>query len=112
MSVEQEEVIDIISVDKKSGHVLLTVSDHLDWSDTIRHQTILQKKFNAYLAFLESGEISDKYPNAKNLPVDINVVFRFKPDTEGLKFLARAREVIEKAGFGFRHEMFADSYDN
>jgi hypothetical protein len=43
MSVEDVDEVDVVSVDKKSGHVVLTISDHLDWSDTIKHQTILQK---------------------------------------------------------------------
>ena|ERR1700674_930651 len=112
MSVEQVNEVDVVSVDKKSGHVVLTISDHLDWSDPIKHQTILQKKFNAYLAFVESGEILERYPDAKGRPVEINVVFRFKPNTEGLSFLDRAKTVIELAGFALRHEIFADSYDN
>ena len=34
MSVEQLDVVDVVSIDKKTGHVILTISDHLDWSDT------------------------------------------------------------------------------
>ena len=30
MSIEQTDVIDIISTDRVSGHVVLTISDHLD----------------------------------------------------------------------------------
>jgi hypothetical protein len=112
MSVENLDEVDVVSVDTKSGHVVLTISDHLDWSDTFNHQAVLQKKINAYLAFVESGEILERYPDAKGRPVALNVVFRFRPDTEGLKFLGRARTVIESAGFSLRHEIFADSYDN
>ena len=111
MSVENINDVDIISIDKK-GHVVLTISDHLDWSDTINHQTILQKKFSSYLAFVESGEILERYPDAKGRPIELKVVFKFRPDTEGLRFLGRAKRVIESAGFSLRHEIFADSYDN
>ena len=62
MTVEQTKVIDIISLDKRTGQVILTVSDHLEWNDSTRHQEILQAKLNAYLAFVESGEILGKYP--------------------------------------------------
>jgi hypothetical protein len=108
MSVENINEVDIVSVDKKSGCVVLTISDHLDWSDTIKHQTILQKKFDSYLAFVESGEILERYPDA----IELNVVFKFRPDAEGLRFLGRAKIVIESAGFSLRHEIFAHSYDN
>jgi hypothetical protein len=92
--------------------VILTISDHLDWSDTVEHQITLQAKFNKYLAFIESGEILTRYPEAKNRPVAIKVAFKYKPDQEGWRFLTKAKEVIESAGFSFRHEIFAEPYDN
>ena len=111
MSVEQVNVVDAISTDQ-TGHVVLTISDHLDWSDSIQHQTMLQAKFNKYLAFVESGEILERYPHAKGRPVAFKVVFKFRPDAQGLQFLARVKDVIESAGFSLRHEVFAESHDN
>ena len=102
MSIEQLDVVDIISTDKKTGHVVLTISDHFDWSDSVEHQTALQAKFNKYLAFIESGELLTRYPDSINRPVAIRVVFKYKPDLEGQKFLARAKQVIEDAGFSLR----------
>jgi hypothetical protein len=57
VSVEQTDIIDIISTDRATGHVVLTISDHLDWSDSTAHQMLLQTKLNRYLAFVESDEI-------------------------------------------------------
>jgi len=108
MSVEQLDVIDVISTDR-SGQVVLTVSDHLDWSDTVQHQNILQAKLNKYLAFVESGEILESYPDAKGRPVVLKVVFKFRPDQLGFEFLAKTKAVINSAGFSFRHEVFAES---
>jgi hypothetical protein len=112
VSVEQFDVVDVVSIDKTTGHVILTISDHLDWSNSIAHQIALQTKFNKYLSFVESGEILERYPDAEGRPVAIKVVFKHKPDEEGWQFLARAKEVIESAGFTLRHEVFAESYDN
>ncbi|HLZ51994.1 MAG TPA: DUF6572 domain-containing protein [Candidatus Acidoferrum sp.] len=112
MSVEQENIIDIVSLDKKTGDIILTISDHLDWSDSTKHQSFLQAKLNKYLAFVESGEILEHYPDAKGRRAVFNVVFKFKPDLEGRKFLSRARKIIETAGFGLREQLFAESYDN
>lgn len=39
MTVENADVIDIIGIDNKTGNVVLTVSDHLDWSDSARHHS-------------------------------------------------------------------------
>ena len=95
-----------MGIDRETGHVVLTISDHLDWSDTVGHQTILQKKLNTYLAFVESGEILGQYPEAKNRPVAFRVVFQVPPDQSGRAFVARAREAIESAGFTLRDEVF------
>ena len=112
VSVDQFDVIDIISFDKQTGHTILTISDQLDWSDSVHHQTTLQTKFNAYLAFVESGKLLESYPNAVGRAVEFNAVFKFKPDQAGREFLIKAQNVIESAGFSLRYEIFAESYDN
>jgi len=112
MSVQDNGVVDIISIESQSGDVVLTVSDHLDWLDSIAHQEILQKKLNRYLAFVESGELLERYPDAKGRSVVIRVVLKFAPDVGGREFLGRAGAVVASAGIGFRHEIFAGSCDN
>ena len=106
MSVEQTDMVDIVSINRETGHVVLTISDHLDWSDSLGHQAILQKKLNTYMAFVENGEILVQYPQAKGRPVAFRVVFRVPPDDSGQAFVAKAREVIESAGFTLRDEVF------
>jgi hypothetical protein len=69
----------------------------------------LQTKFNKYIAFVESGELLEKYPDSKGRSVAFKVVFKFSPDCEGAAFLGRARAVIESAGFSLRHEVFSKS---
>jgi hypothetical protein len=112
VSVENEDVVDIISIAEAKSAVVLTISDHLDWSDTTQHQLLLQSKFNRYLAFVESGELLKRYPAGKGLPVRFRVVFKFKPDQAALEFLAKAKQIIERAGFSLETEVFAESYDN
>lgn len=90
MSIEQTDVVDIVSTERMSGNVVLTVSDHLDWSDSTAHQLLLQSKLNRYLAFVESGEILESYPKAKDRPIVFNVVFKFPPDDAGREFLAKS----------------------
>lgn len=112
MSVENADVVDIISTDKRSGDIHLTVSDHLDWSDSTGHQVLLQAKLNKYLAFVESGEILERYPHTKGKRIALKIVFKFKPDAEGRKFLTKAKKIVESAGFGFTCEIFAESFSN
>ena len=106
MSIEQEDVIDIIGTDRLTGVVTLTISDHLDWSDSTAHQLLLQRKLNRYLAFVESGEILQSYPRAKGHPVTFDVAFKYPPDEGGQAFLARAKSIVEGAGFKLRFEVW------
>ena len=105
MSIEQTDVVDIIGIDRMTGQVVLTISDHLEWSDSTAHQVLLQSKLNRYLAFVESGEILESYPASKDRPVAFRVVFKFPPDEAGRAFLTKARGVIESAGFSLRHKV-------
>jgi hypothetical protein len=102
MAVDDPAVVDIVSIDP-AGSVILTVADHLEWTETLAHQTVLQAKLNRYLAFIESGEILEKYPKAEGRKMVIHVVMKYRPDAEGVRFLERAGAIIEAAGFGFVH---------
>ncbi len=102
MTVEDKKVIDIISREPKSGDVTLTISEHLGWMDPHAHLVVLQDKINCYLAFLESGEVYEKYPKAVNARLIIEVAFQCAPSAAGREFLREAKTTIEKAGFVFR----------
>jgi len=103
MSVEEADVIDLIGVDKQKGHVVLTISDHLNWQSD-EHLLTLQEKLNAYLRFIESGELFEQYPDAKGLKPQITVVLKHVPSKKGLEFLNRVSERIENVGIAFRYE--------
>jgi uncharacterized protein DUF6572 len=104
MAVDEPDVIDMMS-ETKTGHVVLTVSGHLDWRDSL-HQYTLQEKLNRYLAFVESGEILKQRPDAAARPIVIQVVCKHEPDAGGRDFLQRACSAIEQAGFEFQYEFF------
>jgi len=112
MSIEQTDVVDIISTDAVTGHVVLTISDHLDWSDSSAHQLLLQTKLNRYLAFVESGEIFESYPAAKGRPIKFKVVFQFPPDAGGRAFLVMVKPIIESAGLKLLEEAYTGARFN
>jgi hypothetical protein len=104
MSIEESHVIDLISTAKDGSSVILTATDHLEWGDT-SHLLRIQEKLNSYLAFIESSEIFKSYPNAKGKEIKIDIVFKYHPDEEGVKFLALCQETIENAGFAFCYKV-------
>jgi hypothetical protein len=106
MSVDQSEVIDIVSKDKE-GSIVLSISDHLDWENTGEHLRLLQEKINTYLRFLDSGEVYEKYPDARGRPIQIEVMFHYPPSIEARSFLAKVKPIVEDFGYGFRFEQFS-----
>lgn len=103
MSVDQSGTIDIIGIDEASGDVWLTISDHLPWSENEGgHLILLQEKINAYLRFVESGEVYKKIPSARGRPVVINLVGKFPLSEKAEVFISRARAAVEIAGFKLR----------
>lgn len=103
VSVDNADVIDLVGVDQHTGHAVLTVSDHLAW-DSDEHLLTLQDKLNAYLRFIESGDLVRRYPEAKDRVPQITVVLKYPPSGNGLRFLERVSRVIESGGILFRHE--------
>jgi len=101
MGVEQTTVIDFIGIDPVSGAVCLTIADALDWNAD--HLRLLQDKLNAYLAFVESGELHSAYPLAAGRPVVFDLRLQHRPDAEATLFLEQARALIGKAGLALRY---------
>lgn len=104
MSIENTQVIDIISSAPDGSSTTLTATDHLEWGGR-EHLMAIQEKLNAYLAFIESGEIFDSYPIAKGTELRIEVVCKYEPDEEGRKFLALCGDAILNAGFSFGYRV-------
>ena len=107
MSVENPGVVDAVGVINETGAIALTISDHLDWQQGSAHLLKLQDKLNRYLAFIESGELLEKYPEARGRPVRIDVYFQHSPNPEARKFLAEAEATVRRAGFAFGWRVLA-----
>jgi len=112
MSIDQRRVIDFVSTDKAGGHVTLTISDHLPWLPDNEHLLILQDKLNDYLAFIESGDIYDSYPKAHGREIEIEVVCKYPPAGDGVRFLELVSERVRKAGFRFSTRMLDVSHED
>lgn len=90
MSIHQTDIIDIIST-TPDGKVILTISDYHPWNETW-HLQLLQDKINAYLQFIESGQILDHYPTAVSRELVIQIVMKYKPTAEALSFLEKPKK--------------------
>jgi hypothetical protein len=104
MSIEQSNVIDLITSDTEDGHITLIISDGLEWGSQ-RHLLKLQNKLNSYLAFIRSGDLLKKYPAAAGKCIHLDLVCRYEPDEESKQFLQLCAEAIQDAGYHFRYRL-------
>jgi len=104
MTIEEAQVIDIISTAKDGRSVTITATDHLEWGGK-EHLMKIQEKLNSYLAFIESGEIFESYPDSKGKQININIICKYPPDAEGIKFLNLCKGSVENAGFQFCYKV-------
>ncbi|MBI2390509.1 MAG: hypothetical protein HYV09_13045 [Deltaproteobacteria bacterium] len=105
MSVDNPEVIDFIGVERTTGSVVLTISDHLDWSHEATHIELLQEKLNGYMRFIESGEIRETYPDSVGRPVVISIVGSHPLSSMAEEFLQHARSRVGELGVELRFEI-------
>lgn len=107
MSIEQLDKIDFLHIDQDSGELLLTVTDHLPWEcDEGQHLFLLQEKLNAYIRFIESGEIITKFPDALGRKVVINVIGKFPLSDKAAVFFDKAQSAIQASGSSLRFKVF------
>lgn len=60
MAITDMSIIDNISVGV-DNRCYLTISDHLDWKVKGEHLKYLQDKLNAYVGFVQSGQLIQDY---------------------------------------------------
>lgn len=97
MSIENSKVIDAISINPQYV-VVLTISDHLEW-DNNEHLIILQDKINTYLEVIESGEIYELYPKAKDKSFQIDICFKYPPNESAIFFLTKINDILASSGY-------------
>jgi hypothetical protein len=110
MSVDNPNVVDFISIEVDTGKVVLTIADHLPWDDDDdEHLGLLREKLNTYLQFIESGELLETYPKAKDRDVIINVAAKFPLTEEAADFYRNAGSITDRMGIALRFELLKPS---
>ena len=107
MSVEQPYVVDFVSTDPW-GHIVLTIADHLDWSDEKYHIGLLQEKINNYVSFIESGEFYEAFPHARGRQLVIHVVRKCELPALAQEFHTHAATTLRRLNLDFTSALLAD----
>ena len=108
MSVEQSDVVDGIAVPEGSTNAFLLIADYLPWTaeNEDPHLEALVKKINAYLRFLQSGEIFRKHPEAKGRTIVIKVVGTSPLSGGGRTFFGNLSASFAGRGVALEFELF------
>lgn len=103
MSIEQTNVVDFISVDRESGDVLLTISDHLQWGgESIAHLDLLGEKVASYVQYVENGQIYRHNNDYVGRRIVINIVQKYSGGDEADKYLLSLKGILASRGIGLR----------
>ncbi len=105
MGLENSQVIDAIGTEAETGIVVLSIIDGWDWTDEAEHLMALQDKINAYLGFVESGQIGEVYPDAVGHALKIDIISMFPlPDTAD-SFIEEAAKVSSQLKIDLNQRM-------
>jgi hypothetical protein len=102
VSIDQLDVVDAVGVESASGKLILSIADHLSWEEEEEHLLALKNKLNAYLAYIESGQLFEAYPDSRGRVVLIDVVAKFSPSAAAETFLRQAAVTLREAGYELR----------
>jgi hypothetical protein len=110
MTVECTEVIDIAGTDKVTGEIVLTISDHLPWEDEETHFRLIEKKISRYLDFVRSGQVFDAFPQARQDPIRIDLIYQYPHSNSAARFLSAAQSQLKALGIVFSHNTLPNGY--
>ncbi len=100
MSIDEKNVFDFISTTSE-GQIQLTISDHYSWDENL-HLQLLQDKINAYLHFIQSGQILKGYPNSIGKKLIIQITMKNDPDSQGYSFLENVQKNMKEENIIFQ----------
>jgi hypothetical protein len=100
VTISEAEKIDIVALSPDGTLAKLVIADHLEWDDVEAHCLLLQAKFNAYIAFVESGQMRSMEDPRIPDDAQVQIVIRAKhappPDAEA--FLRAAGSILATVG--------------
>jgi hypothetical protein len=94
MAIDNPLIVDVVSVDNIKSSVILDIADQLDWNQEKEHLLMLENKINAYLEFIQSGQLVDIYPDAKGKSPIIHVACYHEPTKSAVAFFNEVDKIL------------------
>lgn len=111
MAIDDAGTIDALGIDPDTGHALMIISDHLDWSDVVAHMNALQAKVGAYLGFMNSGQLDSALPEGVGRPRRIGIIQQFEPTEIAHQLLQGVGQQLAAFDVDFAYGPLPEGYD-
>ncbi len=100
MSIQDENIIDIIQVNEADKIVRLIATDHLPWGgDDNQHLYQIQEKVNSYLKYIESSQLISDYPHVEGFKTLIQIHGKYDRPELAVDFYGKMRNFLQKNGY-------------
>ncbi|MCC6572928.1 MAG: hypothetical protein IT462_03970 [Planctomycetes bacterium] len=99
MSVEQNDIFDMIGVEFATGLLILTITDYLEWDDFAYHALALKDKIQMYVRVTLTGRLPEIYHQAVGKRVVIDLVCRFEPSDDGLALIGEIAADVQRKSY-------------
>ncbi|MEE1124912.1 MAG: DUF6572 domain-containing protein [Acutalibacteraceae bacterium] len=76
LNIEKTDIIDGLAYDKESFTLILLLADGMDWLDENRHLLLLQEKLNTYIAYIDTKQYAEKYPDVRKIEFQVGFLFK------------------------------------
>ena len=111
MAIDDAGTIDALGIEPETGHALMIISDHLDWSDVVAHMNALQSKVGAYLGFMQSGQLDAALPEGVGCTRKIGIIQQFEPTEIAHQLLQGVGQQLAAFDVDFGYGPLPDGYD-
>ena len=95
MSVLEKNEVDALGIDEK-GDLLMLIIDGMNWKNRKEHLLYLQDKINAYVAFIETKQYRQTYPDKSFDKFIIKISFLYKIPRKCIRFLNEVNKQINE----------------
>lgn len=100
--MQKHKQVDVVSLTPDGSTIVLSLVETRPWDTKGEHLLDLQAKLNTYLDFIESGQLFQKYPQAKGKKVLFRLQSTFAPSAQALEFVEIIkRNYLAPASIGF-----------
>ena len=96
MSILEKDILDGVAISKKDNNLILFLSDELDFKDEYNHLLLLQDKINSYIAYIETEQYKEEYPDYLFNDIIVEIHFKYEPTNNCKHFIEVVNSIIEK----------------